>query len=643
MSALAYLLAAEGVLLVATTEAEDPGCAASWAQCGGKSHAAQPWTGPTECCNPTQVCVGSAWYKHCEKDPSITDSPVIRPTYPPSPRPTRAGGSCPPKRWEQKCGEWPPTSPGERCCSASGYLGASSSYCAVYGSIDSVREGCCREEGIFGWECEDHREEHHWRNLSKATKEPCTGEPAVDAVLQSANMAIVTKLHRSKIYTWRGFCAALRLDGIAGPLQLRGWPEATPAHVLVNIAGVLAHAMLESQSGNVPWSECDEEPWKADSSIPQECSQRWDNRLYHELADSKYSCAVDPQMTMTAVQGGMSCGPGRPTARCCWWGRGPIKTTGPGEFGELQHTVVRKSPGLAGVDLCKNPEAMCEPDSPPELKWIGAMRIWATRVQASIYFRQSLDAFVASNFSSQSVVGGNTFPGGTGSVLKGALWRITPTSADALLKRFALVMTALETAGLRQNMTWEVNGIIQRKPTTTTSTEPPTTAAPTVCPPVEWDRCNPGGVILWPPPDPTHRCCSTSGFFGEEAEHCDESRGGIDLLKLGCCNDGGGSGVWRCKTGELVGDNAVWDDDDKNGTDPIPDFWGKGWIIPAAVIIVVLVLLAVAASSSRQVRAAQSDLRQAPCLDPLDMNEVRAEHSLLSYTSYEPAPVVGLE
>ena len=73
-------------------------------------------------------------------------------------------------------------------------------------------------------------------------------------------------------------------------------------------------------------------------------------------------------MKMTAVTyapwaklGPMECTPGTVTEKCCWWGRGAIQTTGPNNYGMLNKEVVMKTKSLKdkGIDLCKNPEAIC--------------------------------------------------------------------------------------------------------------------------------------------------------------------------------------------------------------------------------------------------------------------------------------------
>ena len=61
-------------------------------------------------------------------------------------------------------------------------------------------------------------------------------------------------------------------------------------------------------------------------------------------------------------------------------GRGAIQTTGPNNYGLLQRDVIAHVPQLAEqhVDLCTNPEAVCEH---ADVVWLGALLYWANDVQ----------------------------------------------------------------------------------------------------------------------------------------------------------------------------------------------------------------------------------------------------------------------
>eukprot|EP00966_Prymnesium_polylepis_P232072 5368755-Prymnesium_polylepis.1 len=75
---------------------------------------------------------------------------------------------------------------------------------------------------------------------------------------------------------------------------------------------------------------------------------------------------------------------------CCWWGRGVIQTTGTCNFGKLNYYMGKrgKTEGrdvlYPNIDFCRNPEAICEPSSPPELKWIAGFFYWLNSVQSYI-------------------------------------------------------------------------------------------------------------------------------------------------------------------------------------------------------------------------------------------------------------------
>lgn len=72
---------------------------------------------------------------------------------------------------------------------------------------------------------------------------------------------------------------------------------------------------------------------------------------------------------------------------CCWWGRGVIQTTGVCNFGKLNYYLGKRAADegrdslFPQVDFCTNPNAICEPGSPPELKWIAGMFYWLNSVQ----------------------------------------------------------------------------------------------------------------------------------------------------------------------------------------------------------------------------------------------------------------------
>lgn len=72
---------------------------------------------------------------------------------------------------------------------------------------------------------------------------------------------------------------------------------------------------------------------------------------------------------------------------CCWWGRGVIQTTGVCNFGKLNFYLGKRAKDLGkaalypNIDFCRNPESICEPNSPPELKWMAGLFYWLASVQ----------------------------------------------------------------------------------------------------------------------------------------------------------------------------------------------------------------------------------------------------------------------
>jgi len=72
---------------------------------------------------------------------------------------------------------------------------------------------------------------------------------------------------------------------------------------------------------------------------------------------------------------------------CCWWGRGVIQTTGTCNFGKLNFFMGKRAADegrssiYPQIDFCKNPNSICDPSSPPELKWVAGMFYWLNAVQ----------------------------------------------------------------------------------------------------------------------------------------------------------------------------------------------------------------------------------------------------------------------
>jgi len=221
---------------------------------------------------------------------------------------------------------------------------------------------------------------------------------------------------------------------------------------MVNIAGLLSQCMWES-GGQAPWSACDENNYTGLSTAS--CTQRGDGQLYADLGasdGSDGSCPRDNSMTMTAetaaswTSGPMKCMPGGELEGCCWWGRGAIQTTGRYNYGQLQRDVVSKL-GLyeqdgSPVDLCQNPEAMCQHDV---LKMTGAMYYWTSMVQKESCFNDALTT-TAQNFDLEAApsAGCYNFGKGVGGAINNGIWNSYPHGNAGRIGFFTNLMNAIE-------------------------------------------------------------------------------------------------------------------------------------------------------------------------------------------------------
>jgi len=69
---------------------------------------------------------------------------------------------------------------------------------------------------------------------------------------------------------------------------------------------------------------------------------------------------------------------------CCWWGRGVIQTTGRCNFGKLNKYLISEfynKEQNADINLCRNPEEICDNTQFPELKWNAGFFFWISEVQ----------------------------------------------------------------------------------------------------------------------------------------------------------------------------------------------------------------------------------------------------------------------
>jgi len=108
----------------------------------------------------------------------------------------------------------------------------------------------------------------------------CTGHVQIDRVLKESNLGC--KIGLNSLYTWDGFCTAVRQFNALGDRTLflgDSSPSSCPQG-LSNIAALLAQCMWES-GGEVPWSACDENNYT--NSATASCTQRSDGSLYSSL------------------------------------------------------------------------------------------------------------------------------------------------------------------------------------------------------------------------------------------------------------------------------------------------------------------------------------------------------------------------
>jgi len=220
---------------------------------------------------------------------------------------------------------------------------------------------------------------------------------------------------------------------------------------LANIGGLLAQCAWES-GGDVPFHACDENNWSG--SATASCTQRADGSLYHDLTGPG-ACAVDSAMQMTAVTaahwttGPIECTPGTATEGCCWWGRGAIQTTGPFNYGKLQSEVVDHM-GLidsttgSSMDLCTNPEAICEND---ELKFVGSFYYWVSVVQQEQCFAAMLDEYAGTDSAPWNNNGGGgcyKFSSGIGGSINNGIWNSHAHGEYGRQTQFGHMMMALQ-------------------------------------------------------------------------------------------------------------------------------------------------------------------------------------------------------
>jgi hypothetical protein len=188
-------------------------------------------------------------------------------------------------------------------------------------------------------------------------------------------------------------------------------------------------------------------------------------------------------MNMTAetwahyASGPLTCEPGTVTESCCWWGRGAIQTRGPNDFGFLQKQVFRHVPELKGIDLCTNPEAICQGkkgEVTDSAKWMGAFLLWVHHVQGRnvepgcindpdcelwpkqrVRFHESMKLYIANDFEREGATyDGQDFAQGSGNIVNMGAWAYTAHGQSDRLRYFDMIIWTFKERGMMANMAW---------------------------------------------------------------------------------------------------------------------------------------------------------------------------------------------
>jgi hypothetical protein len=391
------------------TSTDDECFNVEWDQCGGEGHAGQ-----TCCPDGFECAYTNEWWSMCSRSANGTNS------------------SC--------AAEW-----GQ--CGGAAHKGPT----------------CCLE----GLECV--KGDEWWSMCSSSPSPPpvcdpplynCTGHAAIDAILNASDVGCHIGLTKENtLYSWSGFCGALRNFNQIDSLSVRFSLGNSTEEGLVNIASLLAQTMYET-GGDVPFSSCDESNYRNWENAS--CTQREDGKPYAMLNEEPWACGVDASMTVTAAtaesyaDAPLKCEPGTITESCCWWGRGAIQTTGPNNYGRLQQFVLSQVPELntaeLTVNVCTNPEVLCLQD---QVKWVGAIFLWATEVQGHKQsekdrFETSLRMFVDSGFNrSKSVVDGADFAQGCGNMVNKGGWTYEAHGSDFRVGYFDEIISLFKEHGMK--------------------------------------------------------------------------------------------------------------------------------------------------------------------------------------------------
>jgi len=101
---------------------------------------------------------------------------------------------------------------------------------------------------------------------------------------------------------------------------------------------------------------------------------------------------------------------------CCWWGRGVIQTTGVANFGKLNYyfgkraSVEGREALFPTVDFCKRPDAICDPNEDPSIKWVAGFFYHLNAVQTYDYrgwnYYDELKKFVDGGMKGDAFING---------------------------------------------------------------------------------------------------------------------------------------------------------------------------------------------------------------------------------------------
>ena len=236
--------------------------------------------------------------------------------------------------------------------------------------------------------------------------------------------------YRSTTYTYDDFLRTLRGMSVLGStgdddedtiLFYVGQTESKIVHGLVNLAAFLAHAMAVSIKHDV----CDEfnvdtTDYTSNLAISNACGQF--GRTYQDevCLTNATVCNVDVNMAITAATNPIGstippfeCRPKENAEDftgywdtelgllkeenafanragsihnegCCWWGRGVLFTRGTCKLGRANHFLGSQANGNGlsfPIDLCGNPEVICDGEYTRDLRWVVGLFEWADTVQ----------------------------------------------------------------------------------------------------------------------------------------------------------------------------------------------------------------------------------------------------------------------